>query len=193
MTPVEWRLSCPDGSFNVSNVIPDALRLNGVVAPILPVTIQDGVLVAKFPRGPAMASIEGPVPDGEQPLVLNGVLTDSLKLEGSGLVHVLGPAEVPDRAGSKEAFQLSFPKGNVTGGWIDLGLTIPGRGHVEVNVIDVSGRLVRRLIDEILDKGYHVVRWDGHSSVGRRVSSGVYFVQARLDGKERTIHLLIVR
>lgn len=48
---------------------------------------------------------------------------------------------------------------------------------VQLTVYDISGRLVRTLVDESFAAGAHRVRWDGLNSAGVRVSSGMYFVQ----------------
>jgi flagellar hook assembly protein FlgD len=50
---------------------------------------------------------------------------------------------------------------------------------VRLQIFDVSGRLVRRLIDEPLTEGPHIVQSDGRSDFGEEVGSGVY--QYRLD------------
>lgn len=45
---------------------------------------------------------------------------------------------------------------------------------VRLTVHDVSGRLVRVLIDGHRDAGEHLARWDGSDDGGRRVGAGVY-------------------
>jgi hypothetical protein len=52
------------------------------------------------------------------------------------------------------------------------------RARVRIRIYDVSGRLVRTLLDEVRDPGvYRDVRWDGRTDDGRSASSGVYFVR----------------
>jgi mannan endo-1,4-beta-mannosidase len=46
---------------------------------------------------------------------------------------------------------------------------------VSLIVVDVSGRLVRRLVDGPLDPGPHDLVWDGRDTTGRRVPPGAYF------------------
>ena len=50
-------------------------------------------------------------------------------------------------------------------------------GHVEVKVFNISGRLIRTLVDEELKPKTHQVIWDGADNEGRTVASGVYFVR----------------
>jgi M6 family metalloprotease-like protein len=46
---------------------------------------------------------------------------------------------------------------------------------VKLNIYDVEGRLVRRLIDGVLDASHYEYRWDGLNDAGEPVSSGIYF------------------
>ncbi len=48
---------------------------------------------------------------------------------------------------------------------------------VQMYIYDVTGRLVRKLIDERRYPGEHSVVWDGRNDSGGEVSSGVYFVR----------------
>jgi flagellar hook assembly protein FlgD len=41
-------------------------------------------------------------------------------------------------------------------------------------VYDIMGREVRRLIEGIIEPGYHSVLWDARNTSGADVSSGVY-------------------
>jgi hypothetical protein len=51
--------------------------------------------------------------------------------------------------------------------------------EVRVDVHDVSGRLVKRLVSESLDGGAYARAWDRTSEAGTRVRPGVYFVRLR--------------
>jgi hypothetical protein len=55
----------------------------------------------------------------------------------------------------------------------------PARGAVRLRVFDVSGRLVRTLVDEVREAGLHEATWDGRDQGGRAAASGVYLY--RLD------------
>jgi hypothetical protein len=56
---------------------------------------------------------------------------------------------------------------------IEFGL--PKASRTRLEIYDVQGRLVRRLVNGDLAAGIHTVRWDGTDGSGRRVASGVYF------------------
>ncbi len=46
---------------------------------------------------------------------------------------------------------------------------------VDLTIYDISGRLVKRLMSDILPAGQHSVLWDGSNDAKEKVSSGVYF------------------
>lgn len=52
-------------------------------------------------------------------------------------------------------------------------------GRVTARIYDASGRLVRTLEDRALSAGIHALRWDGSTAAGRRVASGVYYLEVR--------------
>ncbi|MCK9995747.1 MAG: T9SS type A sorting domain-containing protein [Candidatus Krumholzibacteria bacterium] len=57
-----------------------------------------------------------------------------------------------------------------------IAFEIPEKAAVSLRVFDVSGRLVRVLIDnEIVERGRHETVWNGRDDTGRNVATGVYF------------------
>jgi hypothetical protein len=64
--------------------------------------------------------------------------------------------------------------------------TIPDNltnSEVELNVYDITGSLVKRLIKQQFQSGNYIVRWEGISSEGNTVPSGIYFYQLKVEGK----------
>ncbi len=53
-----------------------------------------------------------------------------------------------------------------------------------MDVYDVAGRLVTRLVDRVQTGGHHTFVWDGKGSDGESISSGVYFYRLVV-GKHR--------
>jgi len=58
---------------------------------------------------------------------------------------------------------------------------LPVDQSVQLAVYDVSGRLVKTLVDEVRPAGDNIARWDGTDRLNRAVASGTYF--ARLTGR----------
>ncbi len=74
--------------------------------------------------------------------------------------------------------------------------TLPGGAsttRVRLLVMDVSGKLVRTLVDEPRPGGVHEAIWDGKDDRGGPVSSGVYFYVLDADGKRQTRKLVLLK
>jgi flagellar hook assembly protein FlgD len=52
-----------------------------------------------------------------------------------------------------------------------------------MRIFDLSGRLVRTLIQQSLPAGPHFATWDRTDDRGQRVPGGVYFAQLRVAGR----------
>jgi hypothetical protein len=63
---------------------------------------------------------------------------------------------------------------------------LPGAANVNLGVFDLSGKLVRTLVESRTAPGWHELRWDGNDAAGRRVAAGVYFLRltANAEGRE---------
>lgn len=65
--------------------------------------------------------------------------------------------------------------------------------QVNLAIYDVSGRLIRMLVDGQMDSGRHQVNWDGRNDRGETVSSGVYFYRLVTDYKSLTRRMALIR
>jgi hypothetical protein len=54
---------------------------------------------------------------------------------------------------------------------------LPRAADVSLGVFDMSGRLVRTLVQSRTAPGWHELRWDGNDATGRRAAAGVYFLR----------------
>ncbi len=66
-------------------------------------------------------------------------------------------------------------------------------GFVELQIFDMSGRLVRTLLREHRPAGTHSVTWNGRDETGRAVSSGVYFYRLNTAGQTLSRKMLLIR
>ena len=60
---------------------------------------------------------------------------------------------------------------------------LPSASYVALEVFDVNGSLVRKLVGANQPKGTQQAVWNGRSNTGASVSSGIYFYQLTADGK----------
>lgn len=64
---------------------------------------------------------------------------------------------------------------------------------VSLNIYDLSGRLVRTLVDGPKEPGYHRIVWDGRDSSGREVGSGVCFYRLTVGGYSACKKVAVLR
>ena len=76
----------------------------------------------------------------------------------------------------------------------EIEFTLSERSRVTLKIYDVSGRLVRVLMDRELSAGPHDgVRWDGRDDVGDPVASGVYLYQLASPSRVDTKKIVLLR
>jgi predicted outer membrane repeat protein len=64
---------------------------------------------------------------------------------------------------------------------------------VMLDVYDVMGRSVKRLVDGQIGAGIHKVTWDGTNGTGERVSSGIYFYRLDTGAFVQTRKMLLLK
>ncbi len=70
---------------------------------------------------------------------------------------------------------------------------LPKAGHVSLRIYDLSGRLVRSLVDENLARASHTYQWDGADNSGRRAASGVYYYRVQTERTSETGKMMLVK
>jgi len=60
---------------------------------------------------------------------------------------------------------------------------LPEATKVNIMVYDINGRMIKRLIDQNMEAGYHSITWNSLNDNGISVPSGIYFYQILLDNK----------
>jgi hypothetical protein len=74
--------------------------------------------------------------------------------------------------------------------------TLPGgsaTSRVRLVILDVSGRMVRTLVDEPQAGGLHEAVWDGRDDRGGPVSSGIYFCVLDANGQRNTRKMVLLK
>jgi hypothetical protein len=69
----------------------------------------------------------------------------------------------------------------------------PTRGLVKLRVFDVSGRVVRTILEGSVEAGSHVATWDGRDDASGKVASGVYLYRLEAAGKTLTRKAVFLR
>jgi mono/diheme cytochrome c family protein len=111
------------------------------------------------------------VTQGKAPPVVMGHVRTAVDVTGSG---------VAEGETFKYELDQNFP--NPFNPVTIVSYSIAEEGPVEIVVFDVSGRLVRTLVDEVREAGRYSVPWDGRNDAGQPLASGVYFVRYAAGG-----------
>lgn len=117
-------------------------------------------------------------------------------VDGDGLLDVLLPRrighgtivvgwdgsavtpDVPDLSSSFNGSQLAVAP-NPSRGETDLVFSLDASAGVSAWILDATGRIVRRLLDENRPAGEHRITWDGRDDRGEELPAGVYFSRVR--------------
>ena len=75
--------------------------------------------------------------------------------------------------------------------WIHFEL--PAVAGVKVDVVDLRGRVVRRLLDETRDAGQHSVAWNGRDDAGAPLGAGLYLARLRTGGQQFTCKMILAK
>ncbi len=75
----------------------------------------------------------------------------------------------------------------------EIRYSLSERGRVRLDVYDVHGRAIRRLVDREQSAGEHRATWAGTDDRGRPVASGVYLYRLSTNGYQETRKLVVDR
>jgi hypothetical protein len=70
---------------------------------------------------------------------------------------------------------------------------LPEKCMVTLDIYDISGRIITRLVNEEQPQGSYVVEWTGRDEKGLRVSSGVFFYRLRAGKETRSRKMVLMR
>jgi len=71
---------------------------------------------------------------------------------------------------------------------------LPRDKAVSLTIFDVSGRIVKRLVDnQYLSQGVHEIQWDGTSDAGGQVASGTYLYQLKFGNFAHTKSMVLLK
>ncbi len=140
------------------------------------VSIEDDIQT-----GPMIDLTIGPYLEQNYPNPFNQTTTIRYHLPNSPLIK--GAGGLSSRSGSQG---VHMPNSPFEGG---QGVHLPNsplekgaQGVVSLRIYNVTGQLVRTLINRMENAGEHTVTWDGRNAQGQPVGSGLYFYQLDTKG-----------
>lgn len=139
--------------------------------------------------------------DGEQwnpirpdwQLAIAPILEASKSLDGALVLNMHSGAPVGDRAAAQLTGieMVAFP--NPSNPCTQLQFAVPKAGSGRLEIYDIRGRLVVRLLDGEIAAGAHTANWSGLDNYGRQVASGVYFARLDAGGLRASRSIVLLR
>jgi len=110
-------------------------------------------------------------------------------IEGSSLVGVKDTRLVTH----PKAFSHSQNYPNPFNPFTRISYSLPQDCDVRLNIYNVLGQRVKRLVNERKKAGYHYAIWDGRDEKGRQVGSGIYFSSIEAGDFKSTKKMVLIR
>ncbi len=135
-------------------------------------------------------------------LLLNFPLYFFIKADARQVIHQalieLGesPTSIPDQKTSglpitKFDLQQNYPNPFNPVTYIDYRL--PVQSKVQLNIYNLTGQMVKSLVDSNQPKGVHRVEWHGTDQNNLPVASGIYFYRLETDDFTKVMKLVLIR
>lgn len=107
----------------------------------------------------------------------------------------VGVAEEPYVSTETDAFSISkiYPK--PFSSMVNIEYTVARESKISLRIYDVTGRLVKTMVNAKQSPGIYRANWDGKANNGKKVTSGVYFCRLVVNGNEQKVtkKLLLVK
>jgi len=99
--------------------------------------------------------------------------------------------EEAEQAGFRCALHAALP--NPVTDVARIGYSLSSPRNVSLKVYDITGRLVKTLVDERVEAGEHFVEWNLRDDSSGEVAAGVYFYRLEAESFQNTQKLIVVR
>ncbi len=159
----------------------------------------DGTNIGSFPAPPGGEPQWGGLPhssieDLEVREIPGGYeLWMSCLSRGIAVLTVQGsPTAVSPGAAPAVRLALAQNEPNPFRGGTRIEFALPEAGDARLDIYDVSGRLVRRLVGGTLAAGNHEVQWDGRTDGATSLPSGIYLYRLEVGGEVAQRRMLLL-
>jgi hypothetical protein len=104
------------------------------------------------------------------------------------------PISAPHTPANSDEGELTLSsRPNPSSGLAEIVFSVPESGMVSVRVFDVSGRLVRELLNAEVPTGQHSLDWDGLNEDGRPVAAGAYIARISTRAGRESRKMIMLR
>lgn len=121
-----------------------------------------------------------------------GIAPDMTTFPGDQCISFTVPRELIDVDPTPTPTALQLSVTNPVRTRASVRMELPEAGRVQVSVLDVQGRLVRELTNQVFPAGRFQLAWDGKSARGVRAASGMYFVRLTTQNATATKRVVLL-
>jgi hypothetical protein len=114
------------------------------------------------------------------------------ELSRTGGTSWYGPASLPPSEGAAKPRPVRASP-NPSRAGVDIQFSTAAAGPVSIEILDLSGRRLRRAPESSYDPGEHVWAWDGRDQTGTAVPPGLYFFVVRTGDDRQSGKIAITR
>ena len=92
-----------------------------------------------------------------------------------------------------DTYELSQNHPNPFNPDTEIDFAIPVETNVRLTIYNISGQVVKTLLDEVKPVGSYTVRWNGTNESGETVASGVYFYRLETADFQKTVKMVLMK
>lgn len=148
-------------------------------------------------RASARASLDDPVEifvnttASFQLVLFNGTDTTHHQITPGSNTVVVSVKKEPQQ--QPELFILFQNSPNPFNRQTNITFMLPEERTVQLRIYNVKGQLIQILVNERLERGKHVYRWDGQCNTGETVGGGIYFAVLTSKNQTATQKMLLLK
>jgi aminopeptidase N len=101
--------------------------------------------------------------------------------------------EIQEQPIIADRFRLESNYPNPFNSTTTLRFELPAATEVVLNIYDLSGREIVRLIDRNLEAGYHQYIWNARDAHGRELPTGIYIARMMVQGSTKSIKIMLLK
>ena len=122
--------------------------------------------------------------------------TGFLNKDGGNFFKFIGD-DIELKVNAATSLQMPFflypPAPNPVTSSTAINISLAQPGHAQLYVYDISGRMVKVLLDGQCNAGQQSLTWDGTDSVGKPIANGVYTVMLTSQSGRLTKRVVVAR
>ncbi|MBN2413560.1 Ig-like domain-containing protein [candidate division KSB1 bacterium] len=114
-----------------------------------------------------------------------------IDISASGLSGEHGPVMLETSLPKDFQIYQNFP--NPFNPWTKIRFELPKQELTQITIYNITGQVVKTLVNDQLKPGYHEVVWDGLNDQGLKISSGVYYYRIQAGSFKQVKKMALIK